>query len=155
MSIIALLVCVGVRRFLNYRKASQFPGPFLAKISSVWLLIHTFWEELNQCNAAILEKYGSPVRIAPDKIPTNDPIILRYMSTPRSNFRRDTSYDTFSLQSPLKNVLSQKDENPPNSLRAKLIRGYSGKDLLNAEQGRIFLRPHSVRLFAGPRARSE
>lgn len=133
LSVIALLVCVGVRGYLNYYKVPQFPGPFLAKISSVWLLIHTFSGKLNQHNAAILEKYGSPVRIAPDKILTNDPMILRHMSTPRSNFRRGTFYDAFSLQPPLKNVLSQKDENLHNSLRAKLIRGYSGKDLPKLE----------------------
>ena len=76
---------------------------------------------------------GSPVRISPDKILTNDPNILRHMSTPRSNFRRGTFYDAFSHQPPLKNVLSQKDEKLHNVLRAKLIRGYSGKDLPTLE----------------------
>ena len=133
LSVVVLLVCVGVRGYLNYHKAPQFPGPFLAKISPVWLLVHTFSGKLNERNAAILKKYGSMVRIAPDKILTNDPIILRYMSAPRSNFRRGTFYDAFSLQPPLKNVLSQKDENLHNSLRAKLIRGYSGKDLPTLE----------------------
>lgn len=130
---IALSLCVGVRCYINYYKAPQFPGPFLAKISTLWLMIHTFSGKLNQYNAAMLDKYGSPVRIAPDKILTNDPIILRYMSTPRSNFRRGTFYDAFSLQPPLKNVLSQKDEKLHNTLRAKLIRGYSGKDLPKLE----------------------
>ena len=131
--VLALLVYVGVRCYLNYHRVPQFSGPFLAKISSAWLLIHTFSGNLNQHNAALLERYGSPVRIAPDKILTNDPIILRYMSTPRSTFRRGTFYDAFSLQPPLKNVLSQKDETLHNSLRAKLIRGYSGKDLPKLE----------------------
>lgn len=130
---LALAFLVGVRFYLNYSKAPQFPGPFLAKISTLWLLIHTSSGKLNQCNAAMLEKYGSPVRIAPDKILTNDPVILRHMSAPRSNFRRGTFYDAFSLQPPLKNVLSQKDEKLHNTLRAKLIRGYSGKDLPKLE----------------------
>jgi cytochrome P450 len=131
--LLAILSYVGVKSYLNYRKAPQFPGPFLAKISSIWLLTHTFSGKLNEYNAAILEEYGSPVRIAPDKILTNDPVILRHMSTPRSTFRRGTFYDAFSLQPPLKNVLSQKDEKLHNSLRAKLIRGYSGKDLPDLE----------------------
>ena len=127
--LVALFTYIGVRCYLNYKRAPQFPGPFLAKISSIWLLAHTFSGKLNQHNAALLERYGSPVRIAPDKILTNDPIILRHMSTSRSNFRRGTFYDAFSLQPPLQNVLSQKDEKLHNTLRAKLIRGYSGKDL--------------------------
>ena len=65
------------------------------------------------------------MRIAPDKILTNDPVILRHMSTPRSAFRRGTFYDAFSLQPPLRNVLSQKDEKLHNTLRSKLIRGVS------------------------------
>jgi len=132
-SVVALLVYVGTRSYLNYHKAPQFPGPFLAKISSAWLLTHTFTGKLNQRNAAMLEKHGSVVRIVPDKILTNDPVILRRMSTPRSNFRRGTFYDAFSLQPPHKNVLSQKDENLHNSLRAKLIRGHSGRDLPKLE----------------------
>ncbi|KAJ9615539.1 hypothetical protein H2200_001614 [Cladophialophora chaetospira] len=134
LSFIALFALVGIRCYRNYHKAPQFPGPFLAKISYAWLLSHTFTGKLNEYNAAVLEKYGSPARIAPDKILTNDPIILRHMSAPRSNFRRGTFYDAFAIEPPpLKNVLSQKDEKLHNALRAKLIRGYSGKDLPNLE----------------------
>ena len=131
--VFAALFYVGVPLYLKYRKAPQFPGPFLAKISSLWLLIHTFSGKLNQHNAAILEEYGSPVRIAHTKILTNDPVVLRYMSTSRSTFRRGTFYDAFSLQPLHKNVLSQKDEKLHNSLSAKLIRGYSSKDLPKLE----------------------
>lgn len=55
------------------------------------------------------------------------------MSAPRSNFRRGTFYDAFSIQPPIKNVLSQKDEKIHNNLRAKMIRGYSGKDIPSLE----------------------
>ena len=73
------------------------------------------------------------MRIAPDKILTNDPVTLRYMSSPRSNFRRGTFYDAFSFKPPHTNVLSTKNEKHHNTLRAKLIRGYSGKDLPTLE----------------------
>jgi hypothetical protein len=109
--------------YLNYRKCSQFPGPFLAKFSGTWLFIHTFNGQLYLDCAAEIEKYGSPVRIGPNKIMVNDPVILRHMSAPRSNFRRGTFYDAFALQPPIMNVLSQKDEKIHNSLRAKMIRG--------------------------------
>ena len=55
------------------------------------------------------------------------------MSSPRSNFLRGTFYDAFSFKPPYTNVLSTKDEKQHNILRAKLIRGYSGKDLPTLE----------------------
>jgi hypothetical protein len=112
-----------VSYYLNYRKCSQFPGPFLASISGAWLFQHTFNGQLYLDCAAAIEQYGSPVRIGPNKIMVNDPLILRHMSAPRSNFRRGTFYDAFSIQPPIKNVLSQKDEKIHNNLRAKMIRG--------------------------------
>ena len=111
--------------YLNYQKCSQFPGPFLASISGFWLFKHTFSGQLYLDCAAAIEQYGSPVRIGPEKIMVNDPVILRHMSAPRSNFRRGTFYDAFAIQPPIKNVLSQKDEKIHNNLRAKMIRGVS------------------------------
>ncbi|EXJ81801.1 hypothetical protein A1O1_07866 [Capronia coronata CBS 617.96] len=136
MSLVGLAVLVVytlVTCYRNYHKCPQFDGPFLAKISGAWLLYHTFSGKLNLHNGALLRKYGSFARISPDKVVTNDPVVLRHMSSPRSEFRRGTFYDAFSIQPPLRNVLSQKDEKLHNSLRSKLIRGYSGKDLPNLE----------------------
>lgn len=132
LSVSPLLIVVGivvlwlvVSYYLNYRKCSQFPGPFLASISGLWLFKHTFNGRLYLDCAEVIEQYGSPVRIGPDKIMINDPVILRHMSAPRSNFRRGTFYDAFAIQPPIKNVLSQKDEKIHNNLRAKMIRGVS------------------------------
>jgi hypothetical protein len=66
---------------------------------------------------------GSPVRIAPNKIMTDDPAILRHMSAPRSNFRRGTFYDGMSVDPNINNVISERDEKAHNTLRAKMIRG--------------------------------
>ncbi|EXJ76937.1 hypothetical protein A1O3_10094 [Capronia epimyces CBS 606.96] len=129
----ALVLYTVLTCYQNYRKCPQFDGPFLAKISGAWLFFHTFSGKLNEDNAALLRNHGSFVRISPDKVVTNDPVVLRHMSSPRSDFRRGTFYDAFSTQPTLRNVLSQKDEKLHNSLRSKLIRGYSGKDLPNLE----------------------
>jgi hypothetical protein len=120
-----ILFYIVVSCYLNYRKCSQFSGPFLASISGIWLFKHTFNGQLYLDCAAALEQYGSPVRIGPNKIMVNDPVILRHMSAPRSNFRRGTFYDAFAIQPPIKNVLSQKDEKIHNDLRTKMMRGVS------------------------------
>ena len=79
------------------------------------------------------------MRIAPDKIMTDDPVILRHMSAPRSNFRRGTFYDGMSVDPNFNSVLSERDEKLHNTLRAKLIRGV-----------RIYLRPVFIHPYSEP-----
>ena len=136
-----LLTYIAVTSYIEYRKYPQFKGPFLASISGLWLLNITWRGRLYLSCAEALEKYGrqycnsclrspglngntgSPVRIAPGKIMTDDPVILRHMSAPRSNFRRGTFYDGMSTDPNINNVISERDEKLHNALRAKLIRG--------------------------------
>lgn len=56
---------------------------------------------------------------------TNDPVLLRHMSAPRSNFKRGSFYDAMTLDPDSRNVLSERDDRLHNILRTKLIRGVS------------------------------
>lgn len=68
---------------------------------------------------------GSIVRIAPSKVVTNDPLIMQYMNSPRSNFTRGLWYEAFKPAPDRTNVLSERDEKKHKQLRAKLMRGVS------------------------------
>jgi hypothetical protein len=56
-------------------------------------------------------------------IVTDDPVILRHMSAPRSRFTRGIWYAPMSPDPEIKNSLAERDEKAHNVLRTKLIRG--------------------------------
>lgn len=56
-------------------------------------------------------------------IVTNDPVILRHMSAPRSRFTRGIWYEPMSPDPDIKNSLAERDEKAHSVLRTKLIRG--------------------------------
>lgn len=74
---------------------------------------------------------GSIVRIGPHQLVTNDPEVLRRMSAVRSPYRRSNWYDGIRLEADYDNVLSTRDENRHNDLRAKMAAGVSSQRSLN------------------------
>jgi cytochrome P450 len=56
---------------------------------------------------------------------TDDPDIIRYMTAPRSRFRRGHWYRGMGLDPRINNTLSEQDEKRHNELRAKLLPGVS------------------------------
>jgi hypothetical protein len=66
---------------------------------------------------------GSIVRIGPNQLVTNDPEVLRKISAVRSPYRRSNWYDGMRLEADHDHVLSERDENRHNALRAKMAAG--------------------------------
>lgn len=44
--------------FSNYRKLPHIPGPWLAKVSELWLLYHTIKGDVPLATQAAVQKYG-------------------------------------------------------------------------------------------------
>lgn len=70
-------------------------------------------------------KLGSLIRIGPNHLLTDDPEVLRKMSTVRSPYRRSIWYDGMRLEHDYLHVLSERNENRHNNLRAKMGLGVS------------------------------
>lgn len=66
---------------------------------------------------------GSPARISPDIIVTDDPVLYRMMTAPRSPFLRGRWFKGMRLGAGQDNVLSMTDEVAHAELRAKLMPG--------------------------------
>jgi cytochrome P450 len=60
---------------------------------------------------------------------TDDPQLIRAMTSPRSGFRRGHWYRGMRLDPRINNTLSEQDEGRHTALRAKLLPGYTGKDI--------------------------
>ncbi|OAP64768.1 hypothetical protein AYL99_00740 [Fonsecaea erecta] len=82
----------------------------------------------------VLKKYGSPARIGPNMIMTDDPEFVRVMTAPRSPFRRGHWYKGMKIDPRINNLLSEQDERRHAELRAKMMPGYTGKEVPNLEQ---------------------
>ncbi|KAH0538931.1 hypothetical protein FGG08_004522 [Glutinoglossum americanum] len=76
---------------------------------------------------------GSVARIGPNDLMTNDPDILRRMSSARSKYGRSHWYEVAKLNPYLHSVGSEPDEKRHQELRTKLSAGYSGKEIPDFE----------------------
>jgi hypothetical protein len=64
---------------------------------------------------------GSPARIGPNLLVTDDPELLRHMSAPRSKWTRGGWYDGVKLDPRMNNILSERDERRHAEMRSKMI----------------------------------
>ena len=73
----------------------------------------------------MIAKVGPLVRIGQNHLITDDPDVLRKMSAVRSPYRRSIWYDGMRLEPDYFNVVSERDENRHDELRAKMGAGAS------------------------------
>lgn len=64
---------------------------------------------------------GSPARIGPNLLVTDDPHLFRHMNAPRSRWTRGTWYDGMKMDPRRNNILSERDEKKHADMRAKMI----------------------------------
>lgn len=117
----------------NYRKLSQFKGPPVAAFSRIWLFKHSLSADVNRAQFEALARYGSPCRIGPDLLITDDADLVRHMNAPGSNWRRSDWYDAVRLDPRHDSVFSTRDEKIHADLKAREAGGYQGRDIESLE----------------------
>jgi hypothetical protein len=119
--VLSVLLYLIIGSVVNYRKLSQFPGPPLAKFTRFWL----FWQAANarshDAQREALRKYGSPCRIGPNLLVTDDADVVRHMSSPRSKWSRSAWYNAMRFDPRTDTVFSTRDERIHMDLRTKEI----------------------------------
>jgi hypothetical protein len=113
--------------FITWRRLRHFPGPFLSGVSYYHLYKacrsgkgYLKWYDLNNT-------YGPMVRIGPEEVLTDDPEIIRHMSSARSVYRRSKWYDAIKINPHAENLGNTRDIAAHDKLKAKMASGYSGK----------------------------
>ena len=136
------LIYFVVSTYLSFRKLQHIKGPWLASISLLWMFYYSCRGTLYLAVEDALRKYGktqcpipqdsrvtdalvtgSPVRIGPDYIATDDPVIQRHMAAPRSPFLKGRWFRGMKFDPRLDNLLSMSDEKAHAELRTKLMPG--------------------------------
>lgn len=119
-ALFALLVLyIPISCYLAHRKLSQFPGPFLASFSSLWFLSHSLRGRLDKAQQEALRDYGSPCRIGPNVLITDDPDLVRRQSAAGSKWTRSQWYEGVKLDPRHESVFSTRDEGLHAELRGK------------------------------------
>lgn len=106
----------------------HIPGPFLASFSHLWLATQHFRGEAYPALRG-LAKYGSVVRIGPNRVLTDDPDALRRIAGLNSGYTRHRSYkDGTRFHREVDSMLGLLDEKAHSRIKAKTAAGYSGRD---------------------------
>ena len=134
------LVYLFVSYVLSYRKLCQFKGPFLASLSQYWLSRATLRSQVSSAGADVLKNNGeamqctrysyiwcaynykgSPARIGPNQLLTDDPALIRAINAPRSTLHAvDGTTACDSTQSRITYSLTRGEE-AHNYFRSKII----------------------------------
>ncbi|KPI40708.1 Pisatin demethylase [Cyphellophora attinorum] len=127
--ILTILASIILRAVLNYRKLCRFPGPPLAACTRLWLFRQWLSSRVHFAHEEALKTYGSPSRVAPDLLITDDADVVRHVSSSRSGWMRSRWYDTNAFDARQHTVFTTRDEKIHAELRAKEIGAYTGRDL--------------------------
>ncbi|KAL5334118.1 cytochrome P450 [Aspergillus crustosus] len=134
-SVVALLLAIWVILSLrSYLRLRQFPGPWVGSFSKLWMMRSTLHGRMHLDVAEACKRYGHLTRIGPNDLVTDDPKIIRKMSTVRSPYTRSDWYNATSFSHKLNHVFCERDEQRHIDLRNKLVPGYSGKENEHLEQ---------------------
>ena len=77
-------------------KLKKFPGPFIAKFTSLWQLYDQYIHIHDEPNVHHTRKYGSIVRVAPNKLYLSDAAATRELLATANNLNKVSSTATFA-----------------------------------------------------------
>ncbi|KAL8708613.1 MAG: hypothetical protein Q9220_006549 [cf. Caloplaca sp. 1 TL-2023] len=122
------LLAFVLRTLTDYSRLQQFRGPWLAQVSKLWMMKHTYRGDMHIAVAKACEKYGPLVRIGPNDLVTNDADLLRRMSAIRSPYTKSEWYSGTQFDRGMNHVFSERDEARHRDLRNRMSSGYSGNE---------------------------
>ncbi|KAK4235349.1 Pisatin demethylase [Achaetomium macrosporum] len=129
-----LVLWLIVRRFQEYARLRHIPGPFWAGWTGLWLIRAQLSGRMNFILHDTIRKYGPIARVGPKWVVCGDGAELRRMWAVRSAWQRAFWYRGLRIDPYRDNAFSTLDDQVHETLRAKLMPGYSGKDVDNLHQ---------------------
>ncbi|KIV88711.1 hypothetical protein PV10_08369 [Exophiala mesophila] len=132
--VLLVLVTVSTRVVYNWSRLRHIPGPRSAGWSKWWLLKRTWNGTIHMETAEQIFKHGPLVRIGPNELVTCDPETLRKITAVRTPYLRSDWYDAIKIDPDRANILSERNVERHQSLRARMAPGYAGKENLDLEK---------------------
>jgi hypothetical protein len=125
LSILAQYLITSLIAWAPFR---HIPGPISAKFSYFWLIRTWASDRSFERNTELNRKYGPLVQTAPWTLLTDDPEIIRHMSSARSGYGRSNWYRAMKLDPTGDSMFSLLDTAAHDKLKAKCANSYGGKE---------------------------
>lgn len=135
LTILSLLAIVwyATSAVYSWCRLRHIPGPFLASFSYLWLGRLAFGGRQREGYTLATSKYGSLVRVGPNELLTNDPEVVKRMSSTKSQYWKSKWYTGFQFNPYHPVMFTMTDPAAHDKMKAQLMPGYSGRDISSVE----------------------
>ncbi len=117
---------------LYFHPLSKIPGPFLARISTLWSRVGNFQGRKSERIHHAHSKYGPVVRVGPNELSFSDPSAVREIYTSKVFVKEETFYRAKKVFQH-NHLFSFRDPEAHNQRRKLLSRGFAQASLLEFE----------------------
>lgn len=124
-----LMICYATTALLSWWRLRHIPGPFFASFSYLWLARVQRSGNMGPIYRDLPAKYGSLVRIGPNEVTTNDPDVIRRMSSARTRYVRDSWYLAGRWSPYEKHFFNELDSQAHDVQKARVLSAYTGKGI--------------------------
>ncbi|EJP64697.1 Cytochrome P450 CYP570H1 [Beauveria bassiana ARSEF 2860] len=133
-ALLTLPLILAARKLLTARcHLRDFPGPFWAAYTRLWLCKTLASGNSAQIFVNINHTHGSIARVGPNHLVTSDPDLTRQILAVGTTWRRAPSYDALRIDPRVSNIVSERDPRVHNAMRRRMAPGYAGKDIQGLE----------------------
>ncbi|KAK1757894.1 cytochrome P450 [Echria macrotheca] len=122
-----LIIWYATTALLSWWRLRHVPGPFLASFSYLWLARVQRSGRMGPIYRDLPAKYGSLVRIGPNEVTTDDPEVIRRMSSARTRYVRDSWYLAGRWTPYEKHFFNELDSQAHDAQKARVLTAYTGK----------------------------
>ncbi|KAJ4397255.1 hypothetical protein N0V93_001479 [Gnomoniopsis smithogilvyi] len=133
VSLASILLYYITTTTLAWYRLRHFPGPPLAAISNLWNLYSVVGGDCHHIIQRTQDQYGKVVRVGPNTLAVFDPEIVRRIGSARSSYDRAGWYGSVRFHPEGDSVFSEMNTTRHDKRKAKLIKGFSGKGVLDHE----------------------
>lgn len=130
-----IAVCYTVSSYLAWFRLRKFPAAsWLANFSYLWLAKTTYSGKQYWVHRGLHQKHKL-LRIGPNELLTDDPDIVRKISSARSGYNRDSWYITGRFNPYHDNMFTVLQSNAHTKFKSRTLHAYSGREIPDLEIG--------------------
>lgn len=96
IAVVGLISLCAYRAFLH--PLSTIPGPFICRLTSLWIWYHSYIGEECSVIIGLHDKYGPFVRIGPDEVVVSDGAALQSVYNENGGFSKAPCYSNFNIE---------------------------------------------------------
>lgn len=127
-SILLVIIWYVASATYSWYRLRHVPGPFLASFSYLWLAWYALSGKQLEIIDGIAKKYGSLVRLGPNVLLTDDPEVIKSLSSAKSRYKKSTWYLGSRFNPYHTTMFITLDPVAHDKTKSQVLPGYSGRD---------------------------